>query len=189
MENLSRKISDILVKKDIIECQNRNFYGYCIEVILLYFINLATIFIWAIFVGKFLECCFLLILISLLRNYCGGIHMNTWYSCYFITCALIGLILSICDEIIIDWYVLVPILLISTICIWKLAPCQHPNHELEPDIVLKCKKKAKIFTVLEMFVAIFLKLNKRETGVTLCCTTFILCTILLVLRKLTERRI
>ena len=109
MENLSRKISDILVKKDIIECQNRNFYGYCIEVILLYFINLATIFIWAIFVGKFLECCFLLILISLLRNYCGGIHMNTWYSCYFITCALIGLILSICDEIIIDWYVLVPI--------------------------------------------------------------------------------
>ena len=56
MENWSRKIADILVKKDIIECQNRTVYGYGSEVVLLYFINLATIFIWAIFVGKFLEC-------------------------------------------------------------------------------------------------------------------------------------
>ena len=85
MERIAGELSDVLVAKDVVEPEDRDFYRYAIESLLIIGINLFTMMGLAMLSGKAMECLFFLAVFSPLRSHIGGLHMKTWYSCYFAT--------------------------------------------------------------------------------------------------------
>ena len=80
MYKVAERLADLLVAKKVVESKDRDFYRYAIEGILLYCVNLLTLFLLAIINEKLIECCIFLVFFFPLRTYCGGIHMKTWRS-------------------------------------------------------------------------------------------------------------
>lgn len=180
MEKTAGKLADILVAKGIVELRDRDFYRYAIEGILLYFVNLLTIFILAVINGKLVECCIFLSLFFPLRTYCGGMHMKTWYSCYVVSCVLIQSILILSGMIHMGWVVLLAGLVLSEICIWKLAPCESSAHILELSDNKKCRRKARMYSIFVFCLAVLLKCLEADICATLCFCAESLCSVLLL---------
>lgn len=178
---MAGKLADIMIYKSVINLQDRDFYCYAIEGILLYFVNFATIFCLAWISGKLAECCIFLICFFPLRTYCGGIHMKTWYYCYIVSCVVIQFILLVSNMMQIGWVILLVGLGICEVCIWKLAPCVHTNHPMEEEDIKRCRQKAKIYSCIVVCIIIVLKLFKKETYVSLCFSAECLASVLLVL--------
>lgn len=168
MNKIAKRLVDKLVNGNIVDLEDRDFYQYAIEGLLLYFVNYVTIFCLAGISGRLIECFVFLICFFLLRTYCGGIHMKTWYSCYIASCAIIQFILLISHMIQIGWTVLLIGLFICEMCIWKLAPCVHPNHPMEEQEIKRCQQKAKINSCIATCVIIFLKFFEKDIYVMLC---------------------
>lgn len=124
MEKVAEKLSVFLASKNIIEKQNIDFYRYSLECLLLYAVNLFTVFGISLLLGRFLECIFFVLVFSSLRTYSGGVHMKKWYSCYIASCAIILGIICIVDSLKLENYFLL-IAIISSITIWKLAPFEN----------------------------------------------------------------
>ena len=78
MEKAAGTLADILVKKSVVEKADRDFYRYAIETVLIYAVNIATMFILAAVTGKLPELALLLAVLYPLLKSCGGKHMNTW---------------------------------------------------------------------------------------------------------------
>ena len=67
MEKVAEKLSVFLASKNIIEKQNIDFYRYSIECLLLYAVNLFTVFGISLLLGRFMECIFFVLVFSSLR--------------------------------------------------------------------------------------------------------------------------
>lgn len=187
MEYLCEKIIDKFIKMQIVEGQDKNFYVYCMELLFSHLINFGTVFFVVILMGKLFECCLFLALLLMLKSYCGSIHMKHWYTCYIVTSLLIGIILFLCDKIIFTWGILCFIMLTCLCCIWLFAPYQHPNHLLDEAVIKKCKRMARLFSVVEIVLAMLFKILYYETGVMLCGISMILSTTLLMVGKIIDR--
>ncbi len=188
MYKVAEKLVDLLVTKKVVESKDRDFYRYAIEGILLYFVNLFTLFLLAIINEKLIECCIFLVFFFPLRIYCGGIHMKTWYSCYIVSCAIIQFILMISHNIYIGWTVLIIGLFLSELCIWILAPCDNPNHFLEQEHKKRCRQRAKIHSTIIIFLTIIFKLIGADICVMLSFSAQILVSALLIMGYIAKYR-
>lgn len=168
MNRIAEKLADALVNQSVIGLEDRDFYRYAIEGILLYLVNFVTIFCLAGISRRLAECCVFFICFFPLRTYCGGIHMKTWYSCYAASCVIIQFILLMSHMIQIGWAVLLIGLFGCELCIWKLAPCVHPNHPMDVQSIKRNRRKAKIYSCIIVFTAIFFKCSGADICVMLC---------------------
>ncbi len=181
MYKVAERLADLLVAKKVVESKDRDFYRYAIEGILLYCVNLLTLFLLAIINEKLIECCIFLVFFFPLRTYCGGIHMKTWYSCYIVSCAMIQFILMLSHNICIGWTVLIIGLFLSELCIWTLAPCDNPNHSLGQEQIKRCGQRAKIYSSIIIFLTIIFKLIGADICVMLSFSAQILASALLIM--------
>ena len=181
MYKVAEKLVDLLVTKKVVESKDRDFYRYAIEGILLYFVNLFTLFLLAIINEKLIECCIFLVFFFPLRIYCGGIHMKKWYSCYIVSCAIIQFILMLSHNIYIG-------LFLSELCIWTLAPCDNPNHFLEQEHKKRCRQRAKIHSTIIIFLTIIFKLIGADICVMLSFSAQILVSALLIMGYIAKYR-
>ncbi len=188
MYKVAERLADLLVAKKVVESKDRDFYRYAIEGILLYLVNLFTLFLLAIINEKLIECCIFLVFFFPLRIYCGGIHMKTWYSCYIVSCAIIQFILMISHSICIGWVVLIIGLVLSGLCIWTLAPCDNPNHFLEQEHKKRCRQRAKIHSTIIIFLTIIFKLIGADICVMLSFSAQILVSALLIMGYIAKYR-
>ena len=180
MEKAAGALADILVRKNIVEKQDRDFYRYAIETVLVYAINFITIFILAAVTGKLLELFLLLAVFYPLRTNCGGKHMNTWYSCYIISCINMEAVLLISGVMRVHIAVLSVVMAMCIICIWLLAPVEHHDHPMEEQDFIKSRKKVRIFSILVAIAAFIFKYLNYETGASICLCSEVLCSVLLL---------
>lgn len=182
MNRIAERLADTLVDKSVVDSKDRDFYRYAIEGILIYLVNFVTIFCLAGVSGRLAECCIFLICFFPLRIYCGGVHMKTWYYCYIASCTIIQFILLISHILQIGWAVLLIGLSVCELCIWKLAPCVHPNHPMKEQDIKRCKQKAKVYSCIIVCMAIFFKCFNADICVILCFSAECLASNLLILR-------
>ena len=124
MERLAGRLADGLVQKGIVIQTDRDFYRFAIESLLIYALNLGTLFLAAILSGKVPECIFFLTVFYPLRTSCGGIHMKTWYSCYVVSSVLLESILLLSGIVHISYLLLLCGFTACSVCIWTMAPCE-----------------------------------------------------------------
>jgi accessory gene regulator B len=187
MEKTAGILADVLVKKEVIEQQDRDFYRYSIESLMLYVINFGTMFLLALFAGKFVQCIFFLAVYYPLRTYCGGVHMKHWYSCYVLSCLLVEGIVILAGMLTVGW---IPIIIGTAICeviILVCAPCEHPNHPMELEQMEKIKEKVVVISFVLFYFEIALKYFEQEEAAVLVFGAFVLASVLLVLGKIVDK--
>lgn len=188
MEKAAGTLADILVKKSVVEKADRDFYRYAIETVLIYAVNFAAMFILAAVTGKLPELALLLAVLYPLRQSCGGKHMNTWYGCYVVSCSVFEATLLISGMIHMHIAVMAAITAVCISCIWRFAPVEHHNHILDKQDFIQNKKRARILSMSIAAAAFIFKLLGFEVGAVICVSSEVLCSVLLLLGVLEEKR-
>ena len=167
MERLSGKLADKLVLCEVVEECDRDFYQYAIESLLVYGVNAVVMTTLALGLGIVSESCVFLAFFYPLRTNCGGFHLKKWYTCCAASCILVCLVALGADFITIGWMVLPFSIAFCELCVWKMAPCVHKNHPLEPEEHGRCRSKARRYSLVVWGIVIALKIMGLEKWVML----------------------
>lgn len=187
MEKAAGALADILVRKSIVEKEDRDFYRYAIETALVYVINFITMFILAVVTGKLTELLLLLATLYPLRSSCGGKHMKTWYGCYIVSCSVFEAALLLSGIIHMHITVMAVITAACISSIWLFAPIEHQDHILEEKDFQKNKKRVRIISICVAVIAFLFKYSDYEAGAAICVSSEVLCSVLLLWGVLEKR--
>lgn len=102
----------------------------------------------AAFMKQFLGGVILLAVFMPVRMFAGGFHEQTRLRCIVRTSMLYLVLLYCLKYGIIPENVRVIIMIITTVLLWKFAPVQSENHELDENQILLYRRKAIIFWII-----------------------------------------
>lgn len=120
-----------------------------------------------------MECLFFLLAFSPIRSHSGGLHMNTWYSCYFVSCCLVEIVLWLSDMMVVSWGSLLTALVLCEFVIWEHKPCVNEKHPMSEKDIRKNRVYVRVYSILLFVLAIVLKGFGCEVLVTLCTSAFL----------------
>ena len=140
MKCLSEKLTDYVIKTGVISEESYAIYQYgfqigiemlsCFLVCLGIGIYLRMIPEFLVFTGSFI----------LLRTYAGGLHLNSFTRCFICSVFVQTLVLLISKQYTILLPIAWVIILGGSILIWRIAPVENINRELDIDEKVHCKR-------------------------------------------------
>lgn len=141
-ENDNCKTTDIEVLK------------YGINAFIEFIYNIISTILLGLLFGLILESLIYYVSFSLIRTYAGGYHCQKVSSCYFMSCLIVMLGLSVIKFLPVKYMVSVSLVMLffSTIVIFKSAPMQTKNRKLDKDEYAYFRKKTIINLVIEYLV-------------------------------------
>lgn len=160
MKKLSTILANYIMKKGLVQKEDYEIYQYGFETFLELFINVICSILIAVILDLKLECIIFFLFFIPLRSYSGGLHMEHYITCLFLSCGtLIGVLLLV------KYYTLQPILsfllLLPAIIIVKvIGPVNHPNRTVDAEENEYFQKKTDFTLIVSFLVAIaFLATN------------------------------
>ena len=140
MRQLSKKLTEYVVKTGIVPVESYEIYQYGFQIGLEMLFSFVVCFGVATYLHMIPEFVVYTGIFMLLRTYAGGVHLNSFRACF--TCSIIvqTVTLLISNKfkftVINAWL----IILASAIFIVKVAPVESINRELDSDEKIHCKK-------------------------------------------------
>ena len=155
MKCLSEKLTDYVIKTGVISEESYAIYQYgfqigiemlsCFLVCLGIGIYLRMIPEFLVFTGSFI----------LLRTYAGGLHLNSFTRCFICSVFVQTLVLLISKQYTILLPIAWVIILGGSILIWRIAPVENINRELDIDEKVHCKRvTVKVLSGIIAFVLV-----------------------------------
>lgn len=151
--NISEKITNRLIQKNVIEDCNREIYLFGVEQFLTITLNIVTTIVIGLVLGKLWQSILFVLMFMVLRSYAGGYHASTPVGCYILTSSIITTALSVLKFIGINILVCVGLLIISGVAILILSPVQSENKPLDNIEFVIYRKKAIIVWMAEFMCA------------------------------------
>lgn len=153
---LSRKLTDFLCSKSIIDSSKREIYQYGYEVFISGLTGIIIALIIGIISGRIIDAIIFLVYFIPLRQLCGGFHADSYLICNVVFTAVFTAILT-CSYII-----PVKLSLISVIicCIFTFvtmllfSPVENPNKPLDNKQIAKNRRKCLIVTPILSLISI-----------------------------------
>lgn len=160
MKCLSEKLTDYVIKTGVISEESYAIYQYgfqigiemlsCFLVCLGIGIYLRMIPEFLVFTGSFI----------LLRTYAGGLHLNSFTRCFICSVFVQTLVLLISKQYTILLPIAWVIILGGSILIWRIAPVENINRELDIDEKVHCKRvTVKVLSGIIAFVLVCMLLG------------------------------
>lgn len=154
MKYLSKKITDYIMKADVISKESYDIYQYGFQLgleILSYFIVTFGIGLYLHMIPEFIV---FMSIFMLLRTYIGGVHLDTFAGCFVCSVTVQTSVLLIEKHytfiLPIAWLIIVS----GSILILIAAPVENINRELDMDEKRHCKKVSiKIVISIVLFAA------------------------------------
>lgn len=163
MESLSRKLTDYILKKGLIDKCNYEIYLYGFQIFLELSLNILCSIIIAILLDMKMECLLFFLFFIPLRSYNGGLHMERYLSCLLLSCATLIFILLIVKNFTVAPCISFMLYFISIFIIIITGPINHPNREVSSDEEIRFKSKTNITLALSFIIAIvFLVVGKQK---------------------------
>lgn len=145
---ISEKITNRLVRNNVIEDCNREIYLFGVEQFLTTVLNIVTTVVIGIVLGEIWQSLLFVLVFMVLRSYAGGYHASTPIRCYLLTSSIIAASLSVIKFINVYIFVCVELLVISGVIILILSPVQSENKPLDNiEFVIYRKKTIAIWGV------------------------------------------
>ena len=140
MKWLSERLTDYVIKTGVVSKELYAVYQYGFQIGLEMFCCFTTCFIIAICLHIISEFIIFTRIFILLRTYAGGIHLNSFGSCFICSVAVqtVALLINIKYQFPIRsaWV----IIMISSLLIYKLSPVESISRELDKEEKKHCKK-------------------------------------------------
>lgn len=187
---LSNYLTELLLRKGIIEESKKPIYKYGFEIIFSSIISILLILVAGLIFNVFLESIIFLAVIIPLRQYTGGYHANSYLVCNigFIAIFLIIVFsykMGQTNNYFENLYI--PILIFSETIIFILSPIENENKKLTEIKKVRFKKISIILSLLICLIIILLLLfnNILYSFITL----ILLVTSIMMLIPFLERRV
>lgn len=155
MESLSRKLTNYILKKELIDKSNYEIYLYGFQIFLELSLSILCSIIIAIVLNMKIECFLFFLFFIPLRSYNGGFHMERYLSCLLLSCVTLSLILLIVKNFIVTSFISYLLYAISVLVIIITGPINHPNRKVSPDENVHFKIRSNINIVLGFIISIF----------------------------------
>ncbi len=158
MNFLAKKITLFLIKKNIINGDDKEIYEYSFEVLISTIINFLILIIVMLITKRYVETVVFSVVFIITRRLVGGYHSKTHIGCTFSLIAIYaGLIFSISNfnyEKLnnISVLLIIPFMIIILI----FAPVGHYNNPLDDEKTIQLRLKGIIFTSILSFIILFL---------------------------------
>lgn len=146
--SLSHKIIESMVATGVVPSEDKELYQYGLRQGLIMIVNVLSAILIGLILGMLWHCIVFLISYIPIRSYAGGYHASTQLRCYWLSNALILLVLLGIKLIPWNGYALLAISLFSAIIIFWLAPVEDLNKPLRQIEIVIYKRKARIIFVL-----------------------------------------
>lgn len=163
ISKLSTRITENLLRRNIILCDEKELYNYGLFMIISY----ATFFLISILFGVVfnipLSSIIFYISFCAVRNFAGGIHANTEIKCDIITTVSI-FISELLIKVFIDCHltsVTLIMLVISSLCLCILKPVSSSQKEITQHEKIYFHKKVIILTIAFLLISILCIANKK----------------------------
>ena len=163
MNFLSKKLTEYILEKGIIEKYNYEIYQYGFQIFLELSLNILCSTIIAVILDMKIECIFFFLFFIPLRSYNGGLHMDRYLSCFLLSCTTLALTLLIVKHFTLDPIFSYLLYAISVFIIIITGPINHPNREVNSEENIRFKAKSNITLALGFIISItFLLLSNHR---------------------------
>lgn len=184
MEHLSKKLTNYILLKGVIEENDFEIYQYGFQRFLELAINIMCSAIIAVLLDMELECIMFFLFFIPLRSYSGGFHMDHYISCLFLSCLSLTGILCIVKH-----FSAAPlfscILYFSSLAVIKIiGSVDHPNRSVDDEDNLFFNKRANIILLMSFIIFIFFLLSNNTRYLLLEALVFNLASISLLIGKI-----
>lgn len=161
LENLSLKISQKMIKYDIISEADEEVYSYGIYQFIMLLLNLVTSFLLGLLFQLLIPCIVLNISYILIRINAGGYHADSPLKCYVNSTIIIAVLLAIIKWILFHPIILVVIFTVASIVIWFTAPVETENNPLDETEINVYRKRSRFILLMEIIIFIALIICKQ----------------------------
>lgn len=176
----ANNITNYLICKKVIKDDDREIYQYGFEQVFSSLLNIATMLLLGLILGKIYQSLVLILSFMALRSYSGGYHANTPLQCYLLTVMSISTALSIMKFITIDRFICLGLLVLSSVVILLLSPIGSKNKPLDEIEKIIYRKKTIIVWSVETCVAIvFIILDITEIHIAITLAQIIISIVLI----------
>lgn len=161
--SLTEKAVNYLIYKNVIDNDNLEIYQYGLGQIFSTTLNILTTLLLGIIFGEIYQSLIFVFAFMILRTYSGGYHAKTPIRCYFFTTISIAAGLSAMKFIVINRFIYLGLLILSSLIIITLSPIGTANKPLDEIEKIIYRKKTIIVWCIETCVALlFIVFNTTE---------------------------
>lgn len=174
MEWLADRLTNYIVKKNIIDKESYEIYRYGMLTGLEITLCMAICFIIAILLKSFLEFIVLAVVFFSLRAYVGGIHLKHYLSCLVCSCLVITFLLVAARTWKADLLVAIPVTAVAFFLINSLAPyaTKERVNDQEEMAFFRKQRKRILFVIVTLDI-IFIILGLRVYWSLIMYTTLV----------------
>ena len=154
MEYLSHRLTDYILKKEIIKQDSYDIYQYGFQCFLEVSVSTICSIVIALLLHMLPECLFFFLLFIPMQSFSGGLHLKTYFSCFLAS------ILVLISTLLAVKYITVPLiasLLLYTFCailILIIGPVDHPDREVDSHDNRVFKLKTYLTLLISFLTAI-----------------------------------
>lgn len=184
MDHLSKKLTNYILIKGVIEENDFEIYQYGFQRFLELSINIICSITIAILFDMKLECVAFFLFFIPLRSYSGGFHMEHYLSCLFFSCLSLTGILYI-----VKYFSPTPLFssilyFISLMIIKIIGSVDHPNRCVDEEDNLYFNKRTNIISLISFIIFIFFLLANNTRYLLLEALVFALTSVSLLIGKI-----
>ncbi|MFI3200966.1 MAG: accessory gene regulator B family protein [Eubacteriales bacterium] len=163
MEKIATKLSDYILRKNVITQEMYEIYRYGFQVGIEVTLCTIVCLLIALLLGMFLEFIIFFAVFSAVRSYGGGLHMAHYRTCFVCSCMIEVVALLVAKYVVFTPFVSMFLILVLSMMIGKIGIV--PNHNRvtdEEDLVYftKCLKRSLLIIILIGSIMIATKWNQ-----------------------------
>ena len=157
LETISNYIVSKIEKDDVIVPDMREAYTYGMQTIVINFFGINLCLLIGLIMSELITTFFFLISFIITRRFTGGYHSHTFSQCMLKTSCILCIILLLCKQILLPFYVCVIILFICTLVFLICVPVENNNKKLSNKLKQRCKKVSVFILIIQGIIGLILK--------------------------------
>ncbi len=161
MEHLAKKLTEYILKKEIIAEDSFEIYQYGFQCFLELSASTICSIVIALFLGMIPECIFFFLLFIPMRSFGGGLHMKTYFACFIGSCLILFSTLLAVKYVTIPVFVAFGLYIFTAILILIIGPVDHPNREVDAQDNLTFIKRTHFTILISLLLALFFVLTRN----------------------------
>ena len=183
MKKLHEMLTDYVIRKGMVEESDREMYEYAFQITVEVGLFAVVCFVIALYVNMLVEGLLFFIIFVPLRSYAGGLHMETFKSCFCLSCLAFSFVLLTVGYLEIPGLFSISFLLLLEFIVYTLSPVDNENREVDEEEDTWFKKKLRNFLFFDFCMAVFCLLLRKERYLLLIAATFLLIVISMLAGK------
>lgn len=122
LENLTKMITNLLVRKQVISADEQVFYNYGVELTINEFLITASILIFGLITHQFWFTVAYVILFRIIHTQTGGYHCRTYFNCYLTSVSLAIVAIYLAQWLLFNPTIAIIFSLLSALAFWFGTP-------------------------------------------------------------------